>query len=60
MWGGRDVIDILACDALQPGDRTQQRGSDNVDARDRRRDPNSARRRPRQDVLPGRSSRLPG
>ena len=37
-----DAIDILACDVFQRADRTHQHGSDNVDGRDRRRDPNSA------------------
>jgi hypothetical protein len=37
-----DAIDILACDVFQRADRTYQRGPDNVDGRDRRRDPNSA------------------
>ena len=37
-----DAIEILACDALQRTNRTQRRGSDNVDGRDRSRDPNSA------------------
>ncbi len=40
--GLSDAIDILACDVFQRADRTHQRGSDNVDGRDRRRDPNSA------------------
>jgi len=38
----RNAIDILACEVFQRADRTHQHGCDNVDGRDRRRDPNSA------------------